>query len=504
MAMAGALGAMASGGTRSQLPRVTAALRVFEARRRGLAPFAWLLDEMRPAGAPPLGFPRPADADEVDEIGWQLVAMIVACLRHYVTGGATAGGTGGDAIGRRLVVLLHLQTGTNRDTAVSLWTWRTAAAVCELCAQRQLPRLIMCVVMRRQNLIHVQASAWEEAILTDVEASYGAIVGAAEASSTLLALQPLTSDARDRYVYEVLTAKHGYTGSRAGVPAALLGVVSELAAGHPKHIEEVLQSLFDAGVISVTQRATGAVVTTMGSESLRRVPLPRRMQATLLQHFDALEASLQALLKAVSPLEEGWSEGVLAALGLPPEVTGRAAHLLSIAVADGLIEEVMPLPAGVLAADPGARRAWRWTQLVMREQVLANVLQTERARVLQCRNDLIEHHKQVARRVERAHSAFRRMHSEHRSGWTTTTTLHESSSSSSTGSGPSSIADEIALVDELSDVGELRRRLKAALLSAEHVGGRRASRRRSAWRSTRFTSWLRLKMGKASGGAAAR
>ena len=466
-----------------------AALKLFEARRLGLLAHAWLLNEMRPSGAPALDFARPEDGEEASsEIGWQLVAMIVACLRHYVTGG------GHGALGRRLVAVLHLQTGTNRDTAVSIWTWRTAAAVCELCAQRQLPRLIMCVAMRRQSLIHVHSSAWEEAILSDIEASYGAIVSSAEATSTLLNLQPLTFDARERYVYEVLKERHGFSGGRSGVPSVLLNMVSERAAGHPKHIEDVIQSYFDAGAIAISERASGAVVTTRGVEVLRRVMLPRKMRATLLQHFDALEGSLQTLLKVVSALDSGWSEGIIAALGLPQEVTSRAAHLLSLAVADGLVEEVPPVGL-IAAADPGAKRAWRWTHMVMREQVLEQVLEVQRERVLRIFDELIEYHERIARRVERAQSAFRRMHSEHRSGWTTSTRTSISEASSA-----SRLKDELAEVDLISDVAELRQRLKKALTASDGATARGASRllrlrrRSGSSASGRFVTWLRAKV----------
>jgi len=196
----------------------------------------------------------------------------------------------------------------------------------------------------------------------------------------------------------------------------------------------------------------------------------------------------------VSALDSGWSEGIIAALGLPQEVTSRAAHLLSLAVADGLVEEVPPVGL-IAAADPGAKRAWRWTHMVMREQVLEQVLEVQRERVLRIFDELIEYHERIARRVERAQSAFRRMHSEHRSGWTTSTrtSIFEASSASR-------LKDELAEVDLISDVAELRQRLKKALTASDGATARGASRllrlrrRSGSSASGRFVTWLRAKV----------
>ena len=89
----------------------------------------------------------------------------------------------------------------------------------------------------------------------DIEASYESSWGPCEATSTLLNLQPLTFDARSA-TYEVLMSAMASGAIR--VLSVLLNMVSERAAGHPKDIEDVIQSYFDAGAIAISERASGA------------------------------------------------------------------------------------------------------------------------------------------------------------------------------------------------------------------------------------------------------
>ena len=48
----------------------------------------------------------------------------------------------------------------------------------------------------------------------------------AQLSESLVELRPLSPETRERYLLEVLRAKHGYTGELSGVPAELRQVRS--------------------------------------------------------------------------------------------------------------------------------------------------------------------------------------------------------------------------------------------------------------------------------------
>ena len=146
---------------------------------------------------------------------------------------------------------------------------------------------------------------------------------------------------------------------------------------------------------------------------LSAVPAPPKMKATLLQQFDTLAPALQAssppvsasvrgaldalatapccslgrrslpppprlhrpsppprrvqvLLKEVSPLR-AFSEGIVVHLGLPDNIVKRLGLWFAAAVDEGILEILEPIPPEVLAADPGAKQAWGWLQLLMKQ-----------------------------------------------------------------------------------------------------------------------------------------
>ena len=72
---------------------------------------------------------------------------------------------------------------------------------------------------------------------------------------------------------------------------------------------------------------------------------------------------------------------MLCTVGLPTHVYSRLTQWFSRATDEGILEELAVVPPDVLAADPGAQRAWCWLLKLMREQVLGSVLQAEREKV---------------------------------------------------------------------------------------------------------------------------
>ena len=72
---------------------------------------------------------------------------------------------------------------------------------------------------------------------------------------------------------------------------------------------------------------------------------------------------------------------MLCTVGLPTHVYSRLTQWFSRATDEGILEELAVVPPEVLAADPGAQRAWCWLLKLMREQVLGSVLQAEREKV---------------------------------------------------------------------------------------------------------------------------
>ena len=113
VAMARAAGAMATGtGTGGSHAQLRAHGSQTLRGTLGLLAHAWLLNEMRPSGAcPRLARPEERGGQQRDRLATgRDDCGVPEALRPRGYG----------ALGRRLVAVLHLQTGTNRDTAVSI------------------------------------------------------------------------------------------------------------------------------------------------------------------------------------------------------------------------------------------------------------------------------------------------------------------------------------------------------------------------------------------------
>ena len=389
------------------LDQVTLSLPLIETRQRGLLGSAWLLnillaDAGTDAGSEEelaLHFDSPFDIDPHMQVGWPLLAMILAIFTHYSNGGH-----------RRTLVIPHLigENENDIESCVDLWSWRLAAAMSDLLRVGALPRLVMCAVTRRLTLITDNRSATEEAHKAEMEHAFRTIMDAAQDTATFMNLAPLEPEGRARYLFELLRAHHGYLGDREGVPDTLVEAISQRAAGHPKFIEELLREMIKTKAVVVEQSSTGSRVRSASMGVLQAVQLPPTAQATLMQVFDCLPAPLQSVLKRVAPLA-CFSEGVLASLGLPAAIMERVSSLLARAVSEGLLQTVYVIPAELKSMDPSAALAWRWCHPLMRYQIESMVLASDREATCKAIAELTEHHHQVAKRVERARTAFRTM-----------------------------------------------------------------------------------------------
>ena len=240
----------------------------------------------------------------------------------------------------------------------------------------------MCIVTRQINQIQ---DGWREDAGREIERTFSQLTAEAERTRSLLKLLPLSNEVRKSYLLQVLQERYSYSGDQSGVPHQLVHFMSERAAGNPKYIEETLAELHKANLLNFQlddegDEGGGMVVEPLSLETLRAVPAPKKMVATVLQQFDMLEPQLQRVLKAVSPLG-AFSAGMLVDIGLPGHIFRRLVYWFNLATDEGILEQATPIPEEVLSADPSAQNAWRWLLCLMRDQVLANLLHAERNNV---------------------------------------------------------------------------------------------------------------------------
>eukprot|EP00966_Prymnesium_polylepis_P257524 5949189-Prymnesium_polylepis.2 len=199
----------------------------------------------------------------------------------------------------------------------------------------------------RQIALGVDASS-----VPEVEDVFEEISHQAADSASLVKLLPLSIEARERYLVQVLTERFGYSGDAASVPHELFNFMSGRAAGNPKFIEVMLKALFDAKAVSIESDVQDSAERRLVCGDLSTVTAPAKMKATLLQQYDSLPMGLQVLLKKVSPLQF-LSEAMVMVLGLDDKIVELLSLWLAAAVDEGLLccrlrfELAMPAPRPV-------------------------------------------------------------------------------------------------------------------------------------------------------------
>tara|TARA_B110001452_G_scaffold69193_1_gene55822 strand:+ start:2527 stop:6096 length:3570 start_codon:yes stop_codon:yes gene_type:complete len=359
---------------------------------------AWLLNELLDEKHTVLVQPTKDDAPmSLTDCCWYVQAMIVGLLRFVSCGGQ-------GLVGQASMVLIHMQTGTSATQRVDLWSWRTASALSTQCAAGKMNMLFAVVTRQQTPLSQDESSDSRYDVHVELHRRFEDLSLDAEQSSSKIVLYPLGVKERDRYMVEVLKAKHGYPGELSGVPEDLRQFMSERGAGNPKYIKEMLDAVKDAGMLEfevpgldVDEEVTEPRVKPLKRAELLTVPTPSKIKGTVMQQFDTLDTALQMALKVASPCYF-FSVGMFADVGLPPHVVKSLTRCFTTAVDDGILEEVSPVPHEVASADPGATRAYGWLLHVMREAVLASLLHSERERVEQKIQQLQQYAIQKAQR----------------------------------------------------------------------------------------------------------
>eukprot|EP00049_Salpingoeca_infusionum_P012643 m.232666 g.232666 ORF g.232666 m.232666 type:complete len:1227 (+) comp15237_c2_seq1:290-3970(+) len=191
------------------------------------------------------------------------------------------------------MIVLHLQTGTKVVLTVDEESWVLALRLVEHAHARreneeETNALLICVISRPLGRIK--------------SAHVDKCMKFAASDGCVLKLGPLSEFGRLRYTAQVLTQLTGTKVGIAAISPELVQLLDDRAAGNPKHIMEMVQSLTSPGALgegkgpAITVAPNGRIQ--QHCKNLYNVPVPKKMCTLVIQEFDRLEYSLKLILRA--------------------------------------------------------------------------------------------------------------------------------------------------------------------------------------------------------------
>eukprot|EP00051_Salpingoeca_urceolata_P007099 m.94209 g.94209 ORF g.94209 m.94209 type:complete len:1161 (+) comp15115_c3_seq1:1094-4576(+) len=190
------------------------------------------------------------------------------------------------------LILLHLKTGTATRSNVDPESWVLAEHVSHLAAHRQTMSHALVISVVTRPLFRV-----------GVAESTAALVRIAQEQHTYMQLKALDTITRVKYAAQVMSQVSGVHVGLAALPPELVQLLSDRAAGNPKHIFEMIKALLDKAALpgrgpAVEVKSNGRVQ--ILTKNLYQVAVPNKMRGTVKQEFDALRSRHQMILKVAS------------------------------------------------------------------------------------------------------------------------------------------------------------------------------------------------------------
>ena len=281
------------------------------------------------------------------------------------------------------LVVLHLQTGTSYKLISDPESWILAKHISDKLIKnrnRVLPKLVLCVVSRPSvyyspdEFVHMQKTA--------------------ESNRTLIILGPLSKKERRQYLARYLNV------DIAEIPAPLVKFVSDMGAGNPKHIEEIMAS-FKAEEIFTVQDQKVVLrkdLTVDGAIEGLFDKLPKKTTDAALTLLERLQPRHQLIVKIAS-MWDIFSEYMLRDV-IPESLVEEREALLEILdnLVEGGILEVEHETADILDFHPESPNCGSYS-------FVSKVLQRKAAALM-----LEEHHQELEARksdLERRRSIYR-------------------------------------------------------------------------------------------------
>jgi len=287
------------------------------------------------------------------------------------------------------LVILYLHTGTSStlpgfdNSAVAKtvdYSWKIANMLAKETHNRKPPQktLLLCVVSRSAMFLHPKQEI--EEVVALAKKKLPPLI-----DERIIKLEPLDRERRRQYLTDLLRVKYRIEGDE-DVPEHLFTYVSDVAAGIPKHIDEVVKALKDAGeleVISSDAAAGGYRVLRVGQrKSLYEVEPPKKMVGSARQSFEALDQRHQIIVKYLSPMP-AFTAGMLR--GLIPESIATSSTELSVDLQDlvghRVLDECPVIPESVQIHDATAKIAYEFSNKLMQQEVMKMLLEEQRQAV---------------------------------------------------------------------------------------------------------------------------
>ena len=284
------------------------------------------------------------------------------------------------------LVVLHLQTGTSYKLISDPESWILAKHISDKLIKNRnltLPKLVLCVVSRPSvyyspdEFVHMQKTA--------------------ESNHTLIILGPLSKDERKQYLTRYLNV------DIADIPPPLVKFVSDMGAGNPKHIEEIVSSFKADEIFTVKNRKVilrkDVTVDADGAIEGLFEKLPKKTTDAALTLLERLQPRHQLIVKIAS-MWDIFSEYMLRDV-IPESLVEEREALLDILdnLVEGGILEVENETADILDFHPDFPNCGSYS-------FVSKVLQRKAAALM-----LEEHHQELQTRkadLERRRSLYRK------------------------------------------------------------------------------------------------
>ena len=225
------------------------------------------------------------------------------------------------------------------------------------------PRLLLCVVTR--PIIHHGGVDFED------------IVAVSRRHGTLLQLRPLSEEASATYLKRFLQVADLYP-----LPNLLIKYINDMAAGNPKHIEELAAQLKSCGYLSLEK---GRVI--LHREDLYALPIPPKMSGYIMNMIDRFQIRHQLIVKIASTCD-CFTEAILNEIIPYREDAHLLPNVINELVESGIFLPVYPpnIPENVMSWDPNTTVCYTFASKLLQRQANDLLLHSDREKLEQHRN----------------------------------------------------------------------------------------------------------------------